>query len=57
MIENYANGVAQDTVKAHQMLISEENNEITLVARGQHRPPTTTAFQLRCNSISHDVAT
>jgi len=56
MIENYANGVAQDTVKAHQMLISEENNEITLVARGQHRPPTTTAFQLRCNSISHDVA-
>tara|TARA_R110002020_G_scaffold146184_6_gene320733 strand:- start:28213 stop:29787 length:1575 start_codon:yes stop_codon:yes gene_type:complete len=56
VIENYDSGAPQNTAQSHQMPMSEENNDITLIARGQHRPPTTTAFQLRCNSISHDVS-
>ena len=34
---------------------SEELNNIANAFQGIHRPPTTTAFQLRCNSITHDA--
>ena len=52
----YVNGVAQNSADAHQPYMGEEYDGVDIVARGKHRPPSTTAFQLRCNSISHDVS-
>ena len=54
--QKYKGGVLQ-TGEANKTMMfeSEENMDLTNTYKGIHRPPTTTAFQLRCNSISHDA--
>ena len=53
----YKGGVLQTgEIEGAMMFESEENMDLANSWKGVHRPPTTTAFQLRCNSISHDAA-
>jgi len=47
--------VSTPEVDAWTMYYEEEVNDVTWFLEGQRRP-TTTAFQLRCDSITHDVA-
>ena len=52
----YKGGVLQTgQVEGFRMFESEENMDLTNTYRGIHRPPTTTAFQLQCDSIVHDA--
>jgi hypothetical protein len=54
--QKYTGGVLQpEEVDKSSMMQSEENDDLTNTFQGIHRPPTTTAFQLRCTSISHDA--
>jgi hypothetical protein len=53
----YKNGVLQIGEVSKTMLFeSQQIADVTNPFKGVHRPPTTTAFQLRCNSISHDAS-
>jgi len=53
----YKNGVLQVGEVAKTMLFeSQQIADVTNPFKGVHRPPTTTAFQLRCNSIVHDAS-
>jgi len=55
--QKYKGGVLQvGEANKTMMFESEENMDLTNTYRGVHRPPTTTAFQLRCNSIVHDAS-
>jgi len=47
--------ISTPEVDAWTMFVEEEVNDVTWSLEGQRRP-TTTAFQLRCDSITHDVA-
>ena len=53
----YKGGVLQTgQLEKSSMMQSEENDDLENEFQGIHRPPTTTAFQLQCTSISHDAA-
>ena len=53
----YKGGVLQSNeLEKATMWQSEENDDLENSFQGVHKPPTTTAFQLRCNSISHDAS-
>ena len=53
----YKNGVLQIGEVSKTMLFeSQQIADVTNPFKGVHRPPTTTAFQLRCNSIVHDAS-
>ena len=55
--QKYKGGVLQvGEADKSPMMQSEENDDLTNTHKGIHRPPTTTAFQLQCTSISHDAA-
>jgi len=55
--QKYKGGVLQaEEIDKSPMWQSEENDDLTNLFQGIHRPPTTTAFQLQCNSISHDAS-
>ena len=52
----YKGGVLQTgRAEGFDMFESEENMDLTNTYRGIHRPPTTTAFQLQCTSITHEA--
>ena len=54
--QKYKGGVLQvGEANKTMMFESEENMDLANTYQGIHRPPTTTAFQLRCNSITHDA--